>query len=163
MFALSAGALLAQAPGPLTVEQRLEIIRTGKNHPGQIQTLRVAGDATVGGSVAPAAGVILPVVGATAITNGQAYTVIWGKVNKLHAMGQATGLTNTITLANTAGNVAASDVGKVTYLVNHFYASNSIAIDIDGNLYGPANVVLKEGAGVLLIPIATNEVYVIER
>ena len=178
LFAIASIPALAEVDP--VAQERLDSIKYGKNNGDVIQTLRVK-DALIlpAGSVETAdlaAGVVstpkladgavsgdklagLTVTSKTLVTNGQVFAISFGEVNYVESSGGVENGTNTITLVT---DCSASDVGKPTYLVNHFYATNHLAIDIDGNLYGGGNIDLADGDAVLFIPLATNILYLID-
>lgn len=88
------------------------------------------------------------------VTNGQVVVLVAGAINTLTGVGGVANATNTITLVN----FDADDVGKVTYVINHKDATNSIAIAKTGNFYGDA-IVLGGGDSMALLPVSTNVFY----
>jgi hypothetical protein len=139
-----------------------DAIRLGKDGPYAIQDLLVTRTVTLPASSVPQTALAGMPVGASwlAVTNGQVLTLTPGQILYVNAVGSAQDATNTVTI-NT--DFAASLLGKPILLVNHFYATNDIAIDIDGNLYGAENLVLRDGGSALFIPVATNALYLFGR
>jgi hypothetical protein len=68
------------------------------------------------------------------VTNGQAVTLVPGTINVLTGVGQANGLTNTVTFAN----FAAADAGKEVIVAVASASTNAVAVAKTGNYYGPA-------------------------
>lgn len=96
----------------------------------------------------------LTITASTVVTNGQEVTLAAHQINQLLGGGSASGETNTITLAN----VALTDAGKPTLIINLAAATNAVAMAVAGNNVGPAFVLLP-GESRLIIPVATNVLY----
>jgi hypothetical protein len=121
----------------------------------------IDGNAVVSGIVSgkvAGAGVQYAVGSATTVTNGQAITLVAGKINVLRPSGGAALSTNTCTIAS----FAAADVGKMTWVVNASLVTNYLYIAQSGNWYGPA-VSLNVGESMCLFATATNVLYAPDR
>jgi hypothetical protein len=122
--------------------------------------LQVTGAAVVYGDVTAdqfngnAEGLTYVVVTAANVTNGQAVTLIAGRINMLNGVGGAADTTNTITIAN----FAADDVGKITYLANAYAATNIVRIAKTGNFYGDT-IELGAGDSMAIYAGTTNVLY----
>lgn len=179
IFGLIVAAAAVHAADDTVARQELNDIRLGRNTANQIRVLRVrdsvvlpagAIDAADLGADSVAASEIasnavgtaelagMNVTTMTAVTNGQALTLIPWTVHYIKGVGNELNGTNVITVTT---EFAASDVGKPIYIVNDFYATNDVEIDIDGNFYGGGNAILADGESAMLMPIATNKLYLI--
>lgn len=163
ILALALGSAAAFAAEDTVARRAIEDIQRGRTSgDNQIRNLYV--DETVrlpAGSIETAdladgavtsAKLKLDVTAATPVTNGQTIALAAGKINYLYGTGQASGLTNVIHLSD----FAAADVGKPTYIVNHFYlGTNNLLVEVDGNYYG-RELNLEDGDAAVIIPVATN-------
>lgn len=122
------------------------------NYFGQLVTVdTVTGIGTV---TIPAGTAATPAYGpsyAQGVVDAQAVTVIPDTINVLTSSGKATGLTNTITIAN----LPASAVGKTIWVANATGSTNAVALAKTGNYYGPA-IALAAGQGTFVLVTATN-------
>jgi hypothetical protein len=104
------------------------------------------------GFLTTSGGLGLGVAADRSVTNGQVVTMDLQTVNGLIGVGQATALTNTITIAN------AQAAGQVAVIMNKTGATNLIAIATAGNYVGPA-IELAAGQSAMLWARETNVWY----